>query len=609
MHAPYRFLQHFGRAVRDHAHNKRVTRLLALALLCLPEAASAVASGNITITDQTFSLPTGDVLYYMAPNGNDNCNGTSPAIGSSGNCAWATPNHTMRCGDVIVAVAGNYTKNQFGRNWGAVTNCPSTSGGIDGGGGIYFSIVLCGGVDLQACQINGGGVGNPHTQVEFYGGQSNWALEGFRLDGGGPTRGLGIRTCSDNGAPYYKMHHIALINSVVTDSMQAFGFNDCGALNGTANDFADYVGAVGTIVQNANQNGNYQGGICVGAIDFPGLGDWDTQPGTHAFMYGNFGINNQTSGCVSLYDGHAFYIDSPDVHLFSQQAVIANNIGYLSTRACIALTYGKSTSAAASFKIYNNTCYDNNANMGRDTTNGEIAPNTGNNDSTYSVSITNNIAFTDIVTSSTNGAPYAAAAWFSVPNIAFGGKGQENVFKSAQTSCRNAAGCRGPILGLVCRLWTRMRSRPATYGACDSTFSVLFNDQPLPSGANFYGTSPGFTNTTDLLANHTTVPDCTGFINTTNCMGYNAYNQTTTNLSVIGDLTANPNCGGVTGQCVGKGYQLPSTTCVNSSSTGFGGRIYADYPAWLKGIVYLHYNSSDRSITQKGDLVTKPCGL
>ena len=53
-------------------------------------------------------------------------------------------------------------------------------------------------------------------------------------------------------------------------------------------------------------------------------------------------------------------------------------------------------------------------------------------------------------------------------------------------------------------------------------------------------------------------------------MGYNAYTQTVTSLSVIEDLTANPNCGGVTGRCVGKGYQLPSTNCVTSSSTGLG---------------------------------------
>ena len=165
-----RLFQQFGRAVRDHAHNKRVTLLLALALLCLPVAASAVTSGNITITDQTFSSPTGDVLHYMAPNGNDNCNECHRQ--SDHLVTVHGPLRSMLCtAESIVAAAGNYIKNQFGRKWGAVTNCPSTSGGIDGSGGIYFAIVLCGGVDLQACQINGGGSGNPRTQVEFYGGQ------------------------------------------------------------------------------------------------------------------------------------------------------------------------------------------------------------------------------------------------------------------------------------------------------------------------------------------------------------------------------------------------------------------------------------------------------
>jgi hypothetical protein len=574
-----RFFQHFGQAVRDHAHHKRVTRLLALALVCLPVAASAATSGNTSITDQTFSLPTGDVLHYMAPNGNDNCNGTSPAIGSSGNCAWATPNHGMHCGDVIVAAAGNYIKNQFGRNWGAVTNCPSTSGGIDRGGGIYFAIVLCGGLDLQACQINAGGSGNPRTQVEFYGGQSNWALEGFRLNGGGPTRGLGIRTCSDNGAPYYKSHHIALINSIVTNSMQGFGGNDCGhgvASDGssqTTTNFMDYVAAVGNIVEDANHNGDYQGGICVGAIDFTNLGNWDTTEGPHTFLYNNYGINNQSPACASQYDGHAFYSDAPDAHGFSQLEVIANNIAYLSTRSCIALTYGAQTTAAASFHVFNNTCYDNVANMGSNTNFGELNLNTGNNNTNWAVVVSNNIAYTDRTTSGTaSGQVYAWDLWqiLSYPPSVFGVTGQENIFKGVATSCN--------------------------FGNCDSTFSVEFNDQTVPSGANFY-VNPQFTNTSDLLSNHTTVPNCTGFVNTTACMGWNAITQTLTNLSVISDLMANCT------RCAGKGFQKPSTTCVSS------GPFHDDFPMWLKGIVYLHYNSGDGLITQKGDLVTKPCGL
>jgi hypothetical protein len=51
----------------------------------------------------------------------------------------------------------------------------------------------------------------------------------------------------------------------------------------------------------------------------------------------------------------------------------------------------------------------------------------------------------------------------------------------------------------------------------------------------------------------------------------------------------------------GKGYQLPSITCVTN------GPIATDYPPWLKGIVYLHWTGS--AVVQNLDLVTLPCGL
>ena len=61
-------------------------------------------------------------IYFITPSGNDNNNGLSLAT------AWATPRHNIACGDVIIAQAGNYTKNQFGINsWGALSGCPSTS--------------------------------------------------------------------------------------------------------------------------------------------------------------------------------------------------------------------------------------------------------------------------------------------------------------------------------------------------------------------------------------------------------------------------------------------------------------------------------------------------
>ena len=86
--------------------------------------------------------------YFMSPTGSD------ANTGLSSSTAWATPNHPVNCGDVIVATPGAY--NGDFSTWGTVSNCPSTSGGTSGNGGVYFAALLCGGSDLGAngCTIN-----------------------------------------------------------------------------------------------------------------------------------------------------------------------------------------------------------------------------------------------------------------------------------------------------------------------------------------------------------------------------------------------------------------------------------------------------------------------
>ena len=78
-------------------------------------------------------------------------------------------------------------------------------------------------------------------------------------------------------------------------------------------------------------------------------------------------------------------------------------------------------------------------------------------------------------------------------------------------------------------------------------------------------------------------------------MGWNANTAVLTTPSVISDLV--PTASGT----AGKGYQLPSITCITT------GPVASDYPTWLKGIVYLHWNGT--SITENAGLVTKPCGM
>jgi hypothetical protein len=158
-------------------------------------------------------------------------------------------------------------------------------------------------------------------------------------------------------------------------------------------------------------------------------------------------------------------------------------------------------------------------------------------------------------------------------NVTVGGSGSQNYFSGLATIC----------IGNACE------PSSAPYGAASfGTAAEL--------GTNYY-TSPAFNNPSDLVSNRSGVPNCSGFTSTTACLGYNANTKTLTNPSAIYDLQ--PTASGASSA----GYQLPSTTCVTS------GPVYTYYPAWLKGVVYLQWNSSTQTITENADLVTKPCGL
>src|SRR5262249_45962368 len=161
-------------------------------------------------------------------------------------------------------------------------------------------------------------------------------------------------------------------------------------------------------------------------------------------------------------------------------------------------------------KVYNNTFYDNNINHGSDCCNGEITivsnPNTIPNGTPTScpITVTNNLA----------------------QGVASGANGYDM----------------GGVL--------------LTSASVTGNFLVkgmqLFSGNTIGSNAT---TSPAFTNTSDLLSNRNGAPNCTGFITTTACMGWNANTQTLTNPSTIYDLM--PQAAGASS----KGYQKPSTTC------------------------------------------------
>jgi hypothetical protein len=152
--------------------------------------------------------------YYLSPSGSDANSGTSPAA------PWLTPQHNVQCGDVVVAAAGNYPAGTYGtqfgaNNWGAVSSCPSTSGGIDGKGGVYFAVLLCAGPAITSCTISGGG--NEAVRVD----QSNWAVEGFS---GTQQQGSEAGCFSATSESAANLHHIAFINDMALNcSLAGFG--------------------------------------------------------------------------------------------------------------------------------------------------------------------------------------------------------------------------------------------------------------------------------------------------------------------------------------------------------------------------------------------------
>ena len=512
-------------------------------------------------------------LYYLSPSGNDQNSGTSP------NQAWATPNHAVDCGDVIIAATGNYT-NQFNRPsiWGPVSNCPSTSGGIDGQGGIYFATVLCAGT-LGTCKVDSGGNASAVDIQQ----RSNWAVEGFMATTDGADTSNQVVPAFDGDcavqvgdcAPGDIYHHIAFINDIAYNSSDGFGpaGNDAAGPSGM-----DYMAVVGDIAENSAQ-GNPGFDYCVAAIDIVAPVNYDSKPGTHIYIYGNFSYNNMTP-CATDVENYMF--DTWDVYGYSGQGVAQNNLGWLAGRFGFQVFDQEIEPATAKVYLLNNTLFGGgelNDPCCFGWAEGDINIQNSNPNGTSmwgGVTIQKNLVVENQAWQGgdSNGYPqFAFVIGGPYANVTVGGSGNQNYFNGLATVC-NGAAC-----------------LPSSAPYAAESFGTVAN-----LGLNNYS-GPGLRNTRDLISNRSGTPNCTGFTNTTACMGWNANTRTLTNPSAIYDLQ--PTAIGA----ISTGYQLPSTTCVTS------GPISTYYPAWLKGIVYLHWNSFNKTITENSDLVTKPCGM
>jgi hypothetical protein len=495
-------------------------------------------------------------VYYISPasgntsgwgNGSDSNNGTSTAT------PWLTPNHSgIVCGDIVLlAQATTYANGSFNDTFTQPSNCPSTSGGIDGTGGVYAAVLLCSGL-LESCKETGTSTIGMSWTV------NNWSVQGVKIDTASNQRAFEVRTCSAGAG--VTLHDHFIINDISTNNLQAFDVNDCGSA--TANAGGDYEFVIGLIAEHSASDP-----ICLAAIDFVGIGQFDANAGTHDYAYTDYAWNNLSPSCIGTSDGEDYMDDTQDFHNSNSQVVFANDIGYTAERFCLQIFHQNNHNNTPTIKVYNLTCYADLVDVGSDSADGELNFNSTTSTNSYTVVAQNNIARTNAATS--NGHPIYAmsiggAAWSGMTN---GGSGNQNILFGSATTCANGGTCNSGPPYMI----------DATNGS-----SI---------GTNTYS-DPAFTNPTDLTTNQNGTPNCSAFINTTQCMGYDAITSTLTTPSIISDLV--PTLSGSST----KGFQLPSTTCTAN----------ADYSSHLKGIVYLQWNGGT-SFTEKAGLVTKPCNL
>ena len=400
--------------------------------------------------------------YFMSTTGSDSNNGLSASS------PWASPNHNLVCGDVIVAAPGAYPQGGF-QNWGAVTSCPSTSGGIDGSGGIYFATVLCAG-NVGACSIDYTGQGGAAFEMS----SSNWAVEGWKVTSAAG-RAFEAIAC-DSGSDI--VHHIAFVNDIATGTQDGFDTNDCAINHSVPGNGVDYFAVVGSIAQNAANDP-----ICLAAIDDAGPANWDSAAGTHVFWAGDFAINNQVA-CGS--DGEGMMFDTWDAHGYTGQGVIEQNMVWGSERFGLQLFYQAYNASAPNVRVFNNTFYDNNvgSHTGGGFADGDINVQSTVGNLPWNIQIYNNIVRTGAASSPGAGDIYAGLTG-GVYNTTW----SNNIMKGLATHCDDT---------------------------CDPGNNVVaFNGGSF--GTNTY-VDPSFANTTDLLNNRGGPPNCGSFTNVNSCM-------------------------------------------------------------------------------------------
>ncbi len=547
------------------AWDKRVRDGTLFALDIWSRCRPVVVTIFVTVIADAFAIPSIAApfvalhIYYISPAGSDQNNGASP------NQAWATPNHSVNCGDVIVAEPGRYEPGQYGtafaaNKWGAVSNCPSISGGIDGKGGIFFAIVLCGGPNMSSCLVNGG------ASEAFRVDRSNWAVEGFSTKQR-ENSGNGCMTATSESNEVIAF--VAFVNNIAStcgvDGFGTYGWTEKGGVDQSA--------VVGAIAYNAAPS--LGGALCGSGVSMiPVNGSIATQ-GTHVFVAGYFGYRNINApagaGCNT--DGEGLVFDSWSClgggNAYSHQGVAEQNVWWYNGGPGLEIFPNcQKNGDKSQVYAFGNTSFSNSKDPLHRDVSAELLVNgvipTYSDNTLYS--ITKNIFQSTESTCGGNTKCLVYGATVSIDNehtdlLKIDG----NYIFQSDPGVKTSPGIPNTDVRVNgTHEWSNLLSR------------ILYKWWGFPFGSNVYS-DPGFANPAALP---TAAPDCTAYTNTTDCMnqGYN-----------IG-ASLRPTA------AIGHGYQPPGPCAPDPF-----------FPIWLKGIVFLHWDSS--KLTESPGLITKPCNM
>jgi hypothetical protein len=244
--------------------------------------------------------------YYLSPSGSDSNSGRSASA------PWLSPNHSVNCGDVILALPStSYSSSNFTTGkWGNVS-CPA---------GNNVAWLQC--ETFDGCKITATTSGSSAIWVD----RSYWGVQGWEATASTSEPYGGCFTAMPGRSAATTIHHIIFANDIA-NGCQAEGF---GSTSQGSSASVDYFAVIGNIAYNASQ-GSTQ---CYSGISINEPMESDSQPGTHIFVAGNFSYANldpNPCGGMTATDGQGIIFDTFDNELngaapYAAQAMAENNM-------------------------------------------------------------------------------------------------------------------------------------------------------------------------------------------------------------------------------------------------------------------------------------------